>query len=207
MLPAARLDAILARHADIGAERRRHRGPRRSPGCRASSRISTAWSSASAPIAPRRANSPTSIRFSPSRRSTPRWRRWPAASGLQLQERLARLEHEVRLVLLPKDATDDRSVILEVRAGTGGDEAALFAGDLFRMYQRYADLQGWKRRDHLGQRRHRRRLQGNRRRDHGRGRVRPAEVRERAPTASSACRRPRHPGASTPRRRRWRCCR
>jgi len=46
--------------------------------------------------------------------------------------------------LLPKDAADDKSAILEVRAGTGGDEAALFAGDLFRMYQRYADRHGWK---------------------------------------------------------------
>ncbi|MGE0611701.1 MAG: peptide chain release factor 1 [Hyphomicrobiales bacterium] len=54
------------------------------------------------------------------------------------------LEHEIRLLLLPKDAADDKSVILEVRAGTGGEEAALFAADLFRMYQRYADLKGWK---------------------------------------------------------------
>jgi peptide chain release factor 1 len=46
--------------------------------------------------------------------------------------------------LLPKDSADERSAMLEVRAGTGGDEAALFAGDLFRMYQRYADAQGWK---------------------------------------------------------------
>jgi peptide chain release factor 1 len=50
----------------------------------------------------------------------------------------------VRMALLPKDKADDLSVILEVRAGTGGNEAALFAGDLFRMYQRYADLNGWK---------------------------------------------------------------
>lgn len=50
----------------------------------------------------------------------------------------------VQLMLLPKDAADEKNVILEVRAGTGGDEAALFAGDLFRMYQRYADLKGWR---------------------------------------------------------------
>ncbi|HEX5867098.1 MAG TPA: peptide chain release factor 1 [Beijerinckiaceae bacterium] len=50
----------------------------------------------------------------------------------------------LRLMLLPKDAADEKSAILEVRAGTGGDEAALFAGDLFRMYARYADLKGWK---------------------------------------------------------------
>ena len=55
-----------------------------------------------------------------------------------------RLVHDIRIALLPKDAADSRSIILEVRAGTGGDEAALFAGDLFRMYQRYAELRGWK---------------------------------------------------------------
>ena len=54
------------------------------------------------------------------------------------------MQQKIRLLLLPKDAADDKSVILELRAGTGGDEAALFAGDLFRMYQRYADLKGWK---------------------------------------------------------------
>ena len=61
-----------------------------------------------------------------------------------LEERIAVLENELRLALLPKDAADERDAILEVRAGTGGDEAALFAGDLFRMYERYAALQGWK---------------------------------------------------------------
>ena len=54
------------------------------------------------------------------------------------------LEHDIRLALIPKDAMDDRNVILEIRAGTGGDEAALFAGDLYRMYERYAAKQGWK---------------------------------------------------------------
>jgi peptide chain release factor 1 len=61
-----------------------------------------------------------------------------------LTERVSRLEAELKVLLLPKDAADERSVILEVRAGTGGDEAALFAADLFRMYERYADLKGWK---------------------------------------------------------------
>ncbi|RYB02808.1 peptide chain release factor 1 [Lichenibacterium ramalinae] len=59
-------------------------------------------------------------------------------------EALASLETEIRLALLPKDAADAKSAILEIRAGTGGDEAALFAGDLFRMYSRYADLHRWK---------------------------------------------------------------
>ena len=59
-------------------------------------------------------------------------------------EEVERLGRAVRLALLPKDEADARSAILEVRAGTGGDEAALFAGDLFRMYERYAALKGWK---------------------------------------------------------------
>jgi peptide chain release factor 1 len=54
------------------------------------------------------------------------------------------LAEDLRVALLPKDAMDDRNVILEIRAGTGGDEASLFAGDLFRMYERYAAKQGWK---------------------------------------------------------------
>jgi peptide chain release factor 1 len=58
--------------------------------------------------------------------------------------RIEPLAHKVKLLLLPKDAADAGSAILEVRAGTGGDEAALFAADLFRMYARYAELQGWK---------------------------------------------------------------
>jgi len=61
-----------------------------------------------------------------------------------LQARLEKLEHQIRLALIPKDAMDDHNAILEIRAGTGGDEAALFAGDLFRMYERYAASQGWK---------------------------------------------------------------
>ncbi len=61
-----------------------------------------------------------------------------------LDQRLAELEHAVRLALLPKDAADEKSVILEIRAGTGGEEAALFAADLLRMYRRFAELQGWR---------------------------------------------------------------
>ncbi|MFZ5720732.1 MAG: peptide chain release factor 1 [Pseudomonadota bacterium] len=61
-----------------------------------------------------------------------------------LKERLPDLEHQVALLLAPKDKDENASAILEVRAGTGGDEAALFAGDLFRMYQRYAASRGWR---------------------------------------------------------------
>ena len=66
------------------------------------------------------------------------------AEVTELKPRIEQMESEIRILLLPKDAADQKNVILEVRAGTGGDEAALFAGDLLRMYQRYADLQGWK---------------------------------------------------------------
>lgn len=62
----------------------------------------------------------------------------------ELKARIPELESEVQILLLPKDEDDSANVVLEVRAGTGGDEAALFAGDLFRMYQRYAQLEGWK---------------------------------------------------------------
>ena len=60
------------------------------------------------------------------------------------REALAAADRTLALALLPRDAADERSAMLEVRAGTGGDEAALFAGDLFRMYQRYAESQGWR---------------------------------------------------------------
>src|SRR5438132_13788451 len=55
-----------------------------------------------------------------------------------------RLEQQIKVALIPKDAMDERDVVLEIRAGTGGDEASRFAGDLFRMYERYAARQGWK---------------------------------------------------------------
>ena len=71
-------------------------------------------------------------------------RRLADAERLVLLERKEKLAQQIRLALLPKDAMDDHNAILEIRAGTGGDEAALFAGDLFRMYERYAAKQGWK---------------------------------------------------------------
>ncbi len=62
----------------------------------------------------------------------------------QLQARLAQLEEDLRRELTPKDPNDSRNVVLEIRAGTGGDEASLFAAELFRMYSRYAEQQGWR---------------------------------------------------------------
>jgi peptide chain release factor 1 len=62
----------------------------------------------------------------------------------ELQARIPELEQKLKLLLLPKDEADERNAIIEVRAGTGGDEAALFAAELFRMYQRYAEQHGWR---------------------------------------------------------------
>tara|TARA_B100000575_G_scaffold111813_1_gene88933 strand:+ start:840 stop:1913 length:1074 start_codon:yes stop_codon:yes gene_type:complete len=61
-----------------------------------------------------------------------------------LEDKIIKLSDEIKLLLLPKDKADSSDVILEIRAGTGGDEAALFAGDLYRMYQRFSDINGWK---------------------------------------------------------------
>ncbi len=62
----------------------------------------------------------------------------------EISERIEALEKEMQILLLPKDAADEKSAILEIRAGTGGSEAALFAGDLFRMYERFSSTKGWK---------------------------------------------------------------
>lgn len=61
-----------------------------------------------------------------------------------LEEELARLEGELKILLLPKDPNDEKNIFIEIRAGAGGDEAGIFAGDLFRMYSRYAEQKGWK---------------------------------------------------------------
>jgi peptide chain release factor 1 len=61
-----------------------------------------------------------------------------------LEIEIADLQEQLRLLLIPKDPNDDKNVIMEIRAGAGGDEASIFAGDLFRLYSRYAEVQGWK---------------------------------------------------------------
>ena len=76
--------------------------------------------------------------------SDPEMRRMAEDERAALAARLSELERRVKLLLLPRDEADTRNVILEVRAGTGGEEAALFAADLLRMYQRHAELHGWR---------------------------------------------------------------
>ena len=80
------------------------------------------------------------------------------------EERLAALEAELRRLLVPRDPNDERDVILEIRAGTGGDEASLFAADLFRMYARYAERRRWRGRAAVHQREFLGRVQGGHRR-------------------------------------------
>lgn len=76
--------------------------------------------------------------------SDPDLRALAEAEIADLEPRLAELERELRQMLVPKDPRDEKNVFVEIRAGAGGDEAAIFAADLFRMYSRYADRQGWK---------------------------------------------------------------
>jgi len=76
--------------------------------------------------------------------SDPEMREMAAAEIKTLQEEIPNLEEELKILLLPKDPLDDKNILLEIRAGTGGEEAALFAADLFRMYTRYAERQRWK---------------------------------------------------------------
>ncbi len=76
--------------------------------------------------------------------SDPEMRELATEEMAAARERLPELERELQLAMLPRDAADTKNAILEVRAGTGGDEAALFAADLLRMYQRYAEICGWK---------------------------------------------------------------
>lgn len=74
----------------------------------------------------------------------PDFRELVTAELAELEEKRAKLEQRLKLLLLPKDPNDEKNVIVEIRAGTGGEEAALFGADLFRMYSRYAERQGWK---------------------------------------------------------------
>lgn len=70
--------------------------------------------------------------------------RWPRAEIAELEPHLEQLEEQIKLLLIPKDPQDDKNAILEIRGGTGGDEAAIFAGDLLRMYTRFIENRGWK---------------------------------------------------------------
>jgi len=105
----------------------------------------------------------------------------------ELNERCEKIEEHLKLLLLPVDPNDRRNVILEIRAGTGGDEAALFAGELLRMYGRYAEGRRWKLSltDSSDTGHRSRRHQGGGGGDRGRGRVLATEVRVRSPPGAA----------------------
>lgn len=143
MLQIAKLDSVLTRHRMVEAELSGQ--PDRATFVRLSREFSEldpvvalvrAYRSAESELADLESLSADDA-------TDPEMRALAESERPELQRRVTALEHEIRLALLPKDAMDERNVILEIRAGTGGDEAALFAGDLFRMYERYAADQGW----------------------------------------------------------------
>ena len=144
MVPEAKLDALLARHAAIEAELARQLS------ADTYVRLSREFAELDPVVATVKAYRAVTDELAgvealladPATDSE--MRAIAEAEKSELAERRDALEQQIRLVLLPKDAMDERNVILEIRAGTGGDEASLFAGDLFRMYERYAAKQGWK---------------------------------------------------------------
>ena len=92
------------------------------------------------------------------------------------KKRIPELENELKILLLPKDPNDDKNVIVEIRAGAGGDEAALFAAEVYRMYVKYAESQPLENRDDVSQREWHRRFQGSHFHDYRPGRLFPAEI-------------------------------
>jgi peptide chain release factor 1 len=144
MLPQAKLDMLLARHATLEAELLGQVNAETY--VRATRELSELSPVVDAVKAYRSAESEIrdidALIADPS--TDAEMRQLAEAERPALEEKREMLEQQIRIALLPKDAMDERSVVLEIRAGTGGDEASLFAGDLFRMYERFAALQGWK---------------------------------------------------------------
>ena len=122
----------------------------------------------------------------------------------ELEERQDALEEELKLALVESDPADSKDVIVEIRQGVGGDEAALWAGDVYRMLHALRRAPRLHSRAALGERATRRRLQGGRVRGQGRRRATRSSSGKAARTASSACPRPSRRAGSTPRRRRSR---
>ena len=144
MLPEAKLDALLARHAAIEAELSGHLSPDHYV------RLSREFAEIG-PVADKvKAYRDVAAELADLNglisdfKVDAEMRAIASAEKPELEAKRAALEQDIRLALIPKDAMDERNVILEIRAGTGGDEASLFAGDLFRMYERYAAKQSWK---------------------------------------------------------------
>ena len=142
MLPNEKLSALMERHARVGAEMASMPNPE------AYVRLSREYAELDPLVAKIKAHRKltTDLEGAEALAAEPDAEMAALAreERARILDELGRLEQDIRLLLLPKDAADARNVILEIRAGTGGSEAALFAGDLFRMYSRYADLRGWR---------------------------------------------------------------
>jgi len=141
-LPQAKLDALLARHAMVEAELARQLAPETF--VKLSRELAEINPVVDRVKAYRAVDAEIAGLDAMIADPDPEMRAIAAAEKPELEAKREALAQEIRLALLPKDAMDERNVILEIRAGTGGDEAALFAGDLFRMYERFAAAQGWK---------------------------------------------------------------
>ena len=144
MIPATKLDALIARHAAI--ERELSGRPDRESYVRLSREFAELRPLVEIITRYRAADEELSGLESliADAATEPDMRALAEQEKSELAARREAIERQIRTALTPKDAADERNVILEIRAGTGGDEAARFAGDLFRMYERYAARQGWK---------------------------------------------------------------
>jgi peptide chain release factor 1 len=142
MLPAQRLEALIARHAELEAALSQGAGGDQFV------KLSREHAELSPVIEDVKALKKAQDDLAGAEQmiagNDPEMARLAADEKRELEAKIEVLEKTLRLALIPKDEADARDAILEVRAGTGGDEASLFAGDLFRMYERYAGLQGWK---------------------------------------------------------------
>src|SRR5215216_355059 len=144
MVPEARLDALIARHEAVAGELAA--GPDRDSYVKLSREFSELGPLVDAVKAYRASTAELSdidtLIADPT--TDAEMRALALAERAAVETKRVALEQQIRLALIPKDAMDERNVILEIRAGTGGDEASLFAGHLFRMYERYAAKEGWK---------------------------------------------------------------
>jgi peptide chain release factor 1 len=144
MLPQAKLDALVVRHAAIEADLAGQ------PDRQTYVKLSREFAELGPLVDTVKAYRATSDEIAgldallDDSTTDPEMRELAAQERPTLIAKRDRLEQQIKLALIPKDAMDERDVVLEIRAGTGGDEASRFAGDLFRMYERYAARQGWK---------------------------------------------------------------
>jgi len=144
MLPQAKLDALVVRHAAIEADLAGQ------PDRQTYVKLSREFAELGPLVDTVKAYRATSDEIAGldallgDSTTDPEMRELAAQERPTLIAKRDRLEQQIKLALIPKDAMDERDVVLEIRAGTGGDEASRFAGDLFRMYERYAARQGWK---------------------------------------------------------------